>query len=118
MMDSCNWARARSWLGSIRPLASMPSLWRMPATRSRSAVAARTAAVAGLFSSCIRPAVSEPSAVSRSRSPMTAWVLRIPKKSPSSRWMAIGNHPRTRSPNSSAGSTKNEQSVIARSVAG
>ena len=41
----------------------------MPATRSRSDDVARTAAAAGLFSSWVRPADSEPSASSRSRWP-------------------------------------------------
>ncbi len=39
----------------------------MPATRSRSDDVARTAAAAGLFSSWVSPAESEPSASSRSR---------------------------------------------------
>ena len=38
---------------------SSPSLRRMPATRSRSAAVARTAAAAGLFSSWVRPADSD-----------------------------------------------------------
>ena len=70
----------------------MPSLCRIPATRSRSAAVALTAAAAGLFSSCVRPADSEPSASSRSRWPMTCWAFWKLKNSPSSRCSAIGNH--------------------------
>ena len=95
----------------------MLSFCRIPATRSRSAAVARTVAAAGLFSSCIRPEASEPSAASRCRSPITAWLLRIPKNSPSSRCIAIGNHSRTRCPKSSADSTKKVQSLTAFMVA-
>ena len=78
-------ARRRSW----------PSLCRIPATRSRSAAVARTAAAAGLFSSWVSPADSDPSASSRSRWPIDRrWLLRMPKNSPSSRCIAIGNHSR------------------------
>ena len=85
----------------------MPSLWRIPATRSRSEDVARTAAAAGLLSSWVRPADSEPSASSRSRWPTTCWVFRVPKNSPSSRCTGIGNHSRISHAKSLAASTKN-----------
>lgn len=88
----------------------------MAATRSRSTDVARTAAAAGLFSSWVRPADSEPRASSRSRSPTMVCVLRMPMNRPSSRCIAIGNQDRTASAKSSAGSTKNSASVIARIV--
>ena len=101
----------------MRPSASMASFLRMPATRWRRAAVARAVAAAGLFSSCIRPAVNAPSAVSRSRSPTRAWLLRNPKKTPSSRWIAIGNQSRISVAKSFADSTKKRLSLIARSVA-
>ena len=89
------------------PPAIMPSLCRIPATRSRSAAVARTAAAAGLLSSCVRPADSEPRASSRSRWPIASCVLRCPKNSPSSRCTAIGNHSCISFAKSAASSTKN-----------
>ena len=51
-------------LGQLSPVVrarrrSAPSLWRIPATRSRRVAVARVAAAAGLFSSCVRPADSD-----------------------------------------------------------
>ena len=67
MMDS---RLARSNL----PAAIIRSLPRIPETRSRRLAVARTAAAAGLLSSWVRPAVSEPSASSRSRWPTASRV--------------------------------------------
>ncbi len=96
------------------PSAIRPSLCRIFATRSRSVAVARTAAAAGLFSSCVSPADNEPSASSRSRCPIIAWVFFEPKNSPSSRCTAIGNHSRITSANRSAGSTKNRVGTVTR----
>ena len=90
----------------------------MPETRSRSASVARTAAEAGLFSSCVRPADICPRASSRSRWPTSTSVVRMPLNSPSSRCTAIGNHSRTIVAKSSADITTNSQSVTATSVLG
>jgi hypothetical protein len=60
--------------------------------RVRSSLTARTAAAAGLFSSCVSPAVIVPSAVSRCRLSMISRAARPPYVMPSSRWKAIGNH--------------------------
>jgi len=90
-------------------------LWRIPATRSRSAEVARRAAAAGLFSSWVRPADSEPSASSRSRWLTTCWKVRLPKNSPSSRCTAIGNQSRMICANSSAASTKKRDGSVTRS---
>jgi len=54
----------------------------MAATRSRSVAVARTAADAGLFSSWVSPADSDPSASRRSRWPIASWVFFWPKTSP------------------------------------
>ena len=59
-------ARVRSYV----PTAIMPSLCRMPGHPLAQRAVARTAAAAGLFSSWVSPADSEPSASSRSRWPM------------------------------------------------
>ena len=75
---------------------------------------ARTAAAAGLFSSWVSPADNRPSDSSRSRCPMMAWLERKPMVRPSSRCIAIGNHSRNFSPNSSAPITQKSQSVTAR----
>ena len=88
----------------------------MPVMRSRRIDVARTAAAAGLFSSWVSPAESEPRAIRRCRSPMIVWLLRMPKNNPSSRCIAIGNHSRMASANAPAGSTNSSTSVIARSV--
>jgi hypothetical protein len=74
---------------------------------------ARTAAAAGLFSSWVRPADSRPSDSSRSRWPTIAWLARKPMVMPSSMCMAIGNHSRILSPNSTAPMTQKSLSVIA-----
>ena len=95
------------------PPAIMPSLWRIPATRSRNPAVARTAAAAGLFSSWVSPADSEPSASSRSRCPMACCVFLMPKNRPSSRCTAIGNQSFISSANTSASSTKNRHGSIA-----
>ena len=86
---------------------------RIPATRSRSTAVARTAAAAGLFSSWVNPADSDPRASSRSRSPMMVWLRCIPRNTPSSRCTAIGNHCRITAANVSAGSTNSSTSVTA-----
>ena len=52
---------------SYGPDAMIASLCRIPATRSRRVAVARVAAAAGLLSSCVSPADSDPSASSRSR---------------------------------------------------
>ena len=83
---------------------SCASLCRMPATRSRSTEVARTAAAAGLLSSWVSPADSAPSASSRSRSPTSVWLFRMPKKRPSSMCIAIGNQRCIAPAKSSAGS--------------
>lgn len=112
----------RSWI-SMRPASASrengpsaitASLCRIFATRSRSDEVARTAAAAGLFSSWVRPADSEPSASSRSRWPMARWVFLEPKNSPSSRCTAIGNHSRMTAAKVSAGSTKNRVGSVTR----
>ncbi len=95
----------------------MASLWCMARTRSRRADVARTAAAAGLLSSWVSPAVSEPSASSRSRWPITSLEARMPRNSPSSRCTAIGNHSRTSAANAAPGSANNRQSVTATNVA-
>ena len=77
---------------SYLPLAIILSFCRIPATRSRRLEVARTAAAAGLLSSWVRPAVSEPSASSRSRWPIASLVRWLPKNRPSSRCTGIGNH--------------------------
>ncbi len=102
-----SWSRIRvsSAAGSNRPLVTRRSLCRIPATRSRSVEVARTAAAAGLFSSWVRPADSEPSASSRSRWPTCCWMFLIPKNSPSSMCTAIGNQSRIIDANLSASST-------------
>ena len=91
-----------------------PSLRRIPATRSRSAAVARTAAAAGLFSSWVRPADSDPRASSRSRWPTTRWVFWTPRNAPSSRWTAIGNQALIIPANLSASSTKNRDRSVTR----
>ncbi len=96
------------------PPAIMPSLCRIPATRSRSAAVARTAAAAGLFSSWVRPADSEPSASSRSRCPVTCAQFLLPKNAPSSRCTAIGNHSFISSANAEASMTKNRDGSVTR----
>ncbi len=93
----------------------MPSLCRIPATRSRSVEVARTAAAAGLFSSWVSPADREPRASSRSRCPMACWAFLLPKNSPSSRCTAIGNQSRISSAKTSASSTKNRDGSATRS---
>src|SRR6266702_5763335 len=105
-------SRVARWYG---PAAMVPSLRRIPATRSRNAEVARTAAAAGLFSSWVRPADSEPSASSRSRWPITRCAFWAPKNSPSSRCMAIGNHSRISCANLAAPSTKKRDGSVARS---
>ena len=93
----------------------MPSLCRIPATRSRSADVARTAAAAGLFSSCVRPADSEPRASSRSRW-LTAWLpILLPKNAPSSRCTAVGNQVVIISAKQAASSTKKRDGTVTRS---
>ena len=99
-------------------LASSASLRRMPAMRSRSDAVARTAAAAGLFSSCVSPAVSEPRATSFSRCPTTICEFRCARSMPSMRCMAIGNQRRSCGANSSAGSAIIATSVTARSEPG
>ncbi len=98
------------------PDASIASLWRMPATRSRSDSVARMAAAAGLLSSWVRPAESEPRASRRSRSPIAVEERCIPMKSPATRCIASGNHSRSFSDQSAAGSASSVVSVQARSV--
>ena len=80
-----------------------PTLSRISASHSRSVAVARMTAATGLFSSWVRPAVTEPSATKRScRS--TIWLASAPwVAAPSSRWAAIGNHFHTALPKSSAG---------------
>ena len=95
----------------------MASLWCMARTRSRSADVARTAAAAGLLSSWVSPAVSEPRASSRSRWPTTALLFCMPRNRPSSRWTAIGNHSRTSAPKVGPGRASRRQSVTAEKVA-
>ena len=90
----------------------MPSLCRIPATRSRSDAVARTAAAAGLFSSWVRPADSEPSASSRSRCPISCWAFLLPKNRPSSRCTAIGNQSCISSAKTEASSTKNRDGSV------
>ncbi len=100
--------------GEYEPCAMTASLCRILPTRSRSVAVARTAAAAGLLSSCVRPADKDPSASSRSRCPMARWVFFEPKKSPSSRCTAIGNHSCMISANVSAGSTKKRVGSVTR----
>jgi len=111
-----SWSRTRvsSVVRSNGPAAIMPSLCLIPATRSRSAAVALTAAAAGLFSSWVRPADSVPRASSRSRCPIISWVRRPPKNSPSSRCTAIGNHSCISSLNTSASMTKNLDGSVTR----
>ena len=111
-----SWSRisVTSLVRSQEPPAIMPSLCRIPATRSRSADVARTAAAAGLFSSWVRPADSEPSASSRSRCPIACAQSLLPKNAPSSRCTAIGNHSFISSANVPASSTKNRDASVAR----
>ncbi len=97
------------------PPARIFSLCRIPATRSRSADVARSAAAAGLFSSWVSPADSEPSASSRSRWLTTCWKVWLPKNSPSSRCTAIGNHSVMMPAKSSAASTKKREVSVTRS---
>ena len=113
--SSCSLISVSSVVLSHFPPAIMPSLCRMPATRSRSAEVARTAAAAGLLSSWVRPADSEPSASSRSRWPITCWAFWLPKNSPSSRCTAIGNHSCISSAKTAASSTKNRDGSVTRS---
>jgi hypothetical protein len=101
---------------SSLPSASIASLCRMPANRSRSVSDARTAAAAGLFSSWVSPAVSLPSASSRSRWAISSSELRMPVNMPCSRWTAIGYHCWNFAANSGAGSARNRHSVTARTV--
>ena len=68
--------------GRSRRRPACASLCRIPATRSRSAAVARTAAAAGLFSSWVSPADSEPRASSRSRSLTSRWLFCMPRKMP------------------------------------
>ena len=112
--SSCNRISVCSMVRSHFPPAIMPSLCRIPATRSRSADVARTAAAAGLLSSWVRPADSEPSASSRSRWPMAAWAFLLPKNSPSSRCTAIGNQSCISSAKTAASSTKNRDGSVTR----
>ena len=92
----------------------MPSLCRIPATRSRSAEVALTAAAAGLFSSWVRPADSEPRASSRSRW-LTAWLAALlPKNAPSSRWTASGNQSFISWAKQPASSTKKRDGTVTR----
>ena len=94
----------------------MASLCRIPATRSRSDSVARTAAAAGLLSSWVSPAESDPSASSRSRSPTALDVRCMPVYSPATRCIGIGNHSRSTSAHVEAGSASSVVSVQARSV--
>ncbi|GAA3245273.1 hypothetical protein GCM10020256_71970 [Streptomyces thermocoprophilus] len=87
---------------------------RIFATRSRSVAVARTAAAAGLFSSCVSPADSVPNASRRSRWPMVRWLFFAPKNRPSSRCTAIGNHSRMIDAKVSAGRTKNRVGSVTR----
>ena len=80
--SSCNLISVSSMVRSHFPPAIMPSLCRIPATRSRSAEVARTAAAAGLLSSWVRPADSEPSASSRSRCPMACLGVPVAEEQP------------------------------------
>ena len=64
-------------------------------------------AAAGLFSSWVNPADSEPRASRRSRCPTVCAELRLPKKMPSSRCTAIGKFSRMNAAKSSALSAKN-----------
>ena len=90
------------------PSAIMASLCRIPATRSRSAAVARTAAAAGLFSSWVSPADSEPSASSRSRSPTMPLAVAHAEEQPLQQVHRHREPARASSrANSSAGSTKN-----------
>ena len=111
--SSCAVASRTSTSGSTWPEASALSLCRIFATRSRSDEVARTAAAAGLFSSCVSPADRRPRESSRSRSPMIELLRRMPRYRPSSRCIAIGNQPRMAVPRSSESSTKKVQSVTA-----
>ena len=76
--------------------------------------AARAAAVAGLFSSWVRPAVTVPRATRRSRVLTVCWEPIPWMANPSSMWVAIGNHSRTAQPKSSADRTQKRQSVTVR----
>ena len=75
---SCSAINGSSAITDILPAAIIASLCRMPATRFRSAAVALTAAEAGLFSSWVSPADSEPSASNRSRWPITSLEFLIP----------------------------------------
>ena len=88
----------------------------MPATRSRSDSVARMAAAAGLLSSWVSPAESEPSASSRSRSPIAVDERCMPTKRPATRCIAIGNHSRSFSDQTAAGSASSVVSEQARRV--
>lgn len=57
---------------------------------------------------------NDPSASSRSRWPTARWVFFEPKKRPSSRCAAIGNHSCMMSANDCAGSTKNRVGSVTR----
>ena len=101
---------------SYLPAASILSLPRIAATRSRSVTVARTAAAAGLLSSWVRPAVSEPSASSRSRWPTASRDRWPPSQSPSSRCVGIGNHSVMTCAKQDAPSTKNFDGSVTRTV--
>ena len=97
---------------------SRPSFSRISASISRSRALARTTAATGLFSSWVRPAVTEPRATSRSCRSIVSrvsmpWVVR-----PWRRWAGIGYHSLNAWPNSAAGSSSSRQSFTARAVAG
>ena len=93
----------------------MPSLCRIPATRSRSAEVALTAAAAGLFSSWVRPADSEPRASSRSRWLTACWATLLPKNAPSSRCTGSGYQSVINCAKHAASSTKNRDGTVTRS---
>ena len=57
---SWRWMIWASCARSYGPSAMRVSLWRIPATRSRSVAVALVAAAAGLLSSCVSPADNEP----------------------------------------------------------
>ncbi len=75
---------------------------------------ARTAAAAGLLSSWVSPADSEPRASSRSRCSTAFWVDCVPKNRPSRRCRAIGNHSRINQVNLSASRTKKRDGSVIR----
>ena len=87
-MSVCSAASSR-W-----PAARAASFSRILDTRCCSTEVARTAAAAGLFSSWVRPADSEPSASSRSRWAMLRCRVVKPWNRPVSRCWAIGNQSR------------------------